>query len=331
MAVLNILKNDEDRPVSFSAKNKDSQGRYTIPAGYEINKIELVNSKGDKEENLYLIIEEIKIVESIFSPLLKCVVRFKDNQGFFEKFGISGKEILHIDLDLIDEEANKENIKLTFVSEEYPTFIKTLQNISSQEYICEFISPLSFYSRLQTISRSTNVGNNEKENNPLDVVKDIYKTSLGLTNFEFFNSSKCDVKFKGVITTDGICGCAVMHRSKILRKAGILDEDFFFGPADIELSNRLKKYGKHLVNLDYYAHHKVSQSIFVSGMKARYYFETIGWLLIIKKMCNTKDKIIGQLYFIIRGFSHFLRLLYKKDKDPHIGFLLGLKDFFLKY
>jgi GT2 family glycosyltransferase len=138
-------------------------------------------------------------------------------------------------------------------------------------------------------------------------------------------------QFKGVITTDGICGCSVMHRSKILRKAGILDEDFFFGPADIELSNRLKKYGKHLVNLDYYAHHKVSQSIFVSGMKARYYFETIGWLLIIKKMCNTKDKIIGQLYFIIRGFSHFLRLLYKKDKDPHIGFLLGLKDFFLKY
>lgn len=76
---------------------------------------------------------------------------------------------------------------------------------------------------------------------------------------------------------------------------------------------------------------KLLESIFVSGMKARYYFETIGWLLIIKKMCNTKDKIIGQLYFIIRGFSHFLRLLYKKDKDPHIGFLLGLKDFFLKY
>ena len=138
-------------------------------------------------------------------------------------------------------------------------------------------------------------------------------------------------QFKGIITTDGICGCSVMHRSKMLRKAGILDEDFFFGPADIELSKRLKKYGKHLVNLDYYAHHKVSQSIFVSGMKARFYFETIGWLLIIKKMCNTKDKIIGQLYFIIRGFSHFLRLLYKKDKDPHIGFLLGLKDFFLKY
>jgi hypothetical protein len=138
-------------------------------------------------------------------------------------------------------------------------------------------------------------------------------------------------QFKGLIKTDAICGCCVMHRSKILRKAGILDEDFFFGPADVELSYRLKKYGELLVNLDHHTYHKVSQSIFVSGIKARYYFETIGWLLIIKKMCNTKDKIIGQLYFIIRGFSHFLKLLYKKDKNPHIGFLLGLKDFFLKY
>tara|TARA_B110000444_G_C18770327_1_gene562148 strand:- start:121 stop:1122 length:1002 start_codon:yes stop_codon:yes gene_type:complete len=138
-------------------------------------------------------------------------------------------------------------------------------------------------------------------------------------------------QFKGLIKTDSICGCCVMFRSKILKKVGQLDEDFFFGPEDIEHSNRIKKYGELLVNLDHHTYHKVSQSIFVSGIKSRYYFETIGWLLIIKKMCNTKDKIIGQLYFIIRGFSHFLRLLYKKDKDPHIGFLLGLKDYFLKY
>jgi len=138
-------------------------------------------------------------------------------------------------------------------------------------------------------------------------------------------------QFKGLIKTDSICGCCVMFRSKILKKVGQLDEDFFFGPEDIEHSNRIKKYGDLLVNLDYHTYHKVSQSIFISGIKSRFYFETIGWLLIINKICNTKDKILGQLFFIIRGFSHFLKLLYKKDKDPHIGFLLGLKDYFLKY
>ena len=146
-------------------------------------------------------------------------------------------------------------------------------------------------------------------------------------------------QFKGLIKTDSICGCCVMFRSEILKKTSkdhparktILDEDIFFGPEDMEISNRLKKYGDLLVNLDHYTYHKVSQSIFISGVKSRIYHETIGWLLIIKKMCNTKDQFLGQLYLIIKGISHFIKLLYKKDKNPHIGFLLGLKDYFLKY
>ena len=138
-------------------------------------------------------------------------------------------------------------------------------------------------------------------------------------------------QFKGLSTTDSICGCCVMFRSEMLKKAGKLDEDFFFGPEDIEHSNRIKKYGEHLVSLDIFAYHKVSQSIHVSGLQARNYFEAIGWLLIIKKMCTRKDQIIGQIYFIIRSFSHFLRILYVKDKKPHIGFILGVKDYFLKY
>ena len=138
-------------------------------------------------------------------------------------------------------------------------------------------------------------------------------------------------QFKGLFTSEGICGCCVMIKSKILRKAGILDEDFFFGPEDIEHAYRLKKYGKLLVNLNYFTYHKVSQSIYVSGIKSRIYFETIGWLLIIKKICNKQDRLIGNVYFLLRSFKHLFRALYKKDKDPHIGFLLGLKDFFLKY
>jgi len=146
-------------------------------------------------------------------------------------------------------------------------------------------------------------------------------------------------QFKGLIKTDSICGCCVMFRSKILRKTNklhpprkaILDEDFFFGPEDMEISQRLKKYGELLVNLDYYTFHKVSQSIFISGIKSRFYHETIGWLLINKKVSSLVNRIICYIFFILRSFNHILKLLYKKDKDPHIGFLLGLKDFFLKY
>ena len=146
-------------------------------------------------------------------------------------------------------------------------------------------------------------------------------------------------QFKGLIKTDSICGCCVMFRSKILKKTNkiypprktILDEDFFFGPEDMEISHRLKNHGDLLVNLDFHTYHKVSQSIFISGIKSRFYHETIGWLLINKKLSNRKDRIICYIFFILRSFNHILKLLYKKDKDSHIGFLLGLKDYFLKY
>ncbi len=137
-------------------------------------------------------------------------------------------------------------------------------------------------------------------------------------------------QFKGIHKSEGICGCCVMLKTKIFKKTGLLDTDFFFGPEDIEYAFRLKKHGDLLVNLDYHAYHKVSQSIFVSGVKKRIYFETIGWLVLIKKVCNTKDRIAGYSYFLLRGISHGIRYLFTKDKDAHLGFIMGLKDFFLK-
>ena len=137
-------------------------------------------------------------------------------------------------------------------------------------------------------------------------------------------------QFKGIHESEGICGCCVMLKSSVLKQTGTLDEDFFFGPEDIEHSFRLRKFGKILINLDYYAYHKVSQSLFISGWQTRIYFETIGWLTLIRKVCSKQDKIIGYIFFLLRGLLHLLRLAYKRDKRPHKGFLLGIKDYFLK-
>ncbi len=137
-------------------------------------------------------------------------------------------------------------------------------------------------------------------------------------------------QFKGIHKSEGICGCCVMIKTETLKKAGLLDTDFFFGPEDIEHAFRLIKYGDLLVNQDIYAYHKVSQSIFVSGVKKRIYFETIGWLLLIKKICSTRDRIAGYGYFLLRGISHAVRYIFTKDREAHLGFVMGLKDFFFK-
>ena len=146
-------------------------------------------------------------------------------------------------------------------------------------------------------------------------------------------------QFKGIISSDSTCGCCVMYKSEIIKKAiknfpkrkTVLDEDFFFGPEDMELSDRLKKHGKILVNLDYYAFHKVSQSTLISGVKEHVYFATLGWLLITKKICNRRDQIILRTYYLLKAIISFIKLFYKKDKNSDVGFFLGLKDYFLKY
>ena len=113
-------------------------------------------------------------------------------------------------------------------------------------------------------------------------------------------------QFKGITEFNFTCGCCVMFRAsslkaiKLTHKKKVLDEDFFFGPEDMEISYRLKQIGKIIVNLNYYAYHKVSQSIHVSGVKSNLYFATIGWLLITKKMCERKDQYITKFSFIKR-------------------------------
>ena len=135
----------------------------------------------------------------------------------------------------------------------------------------------------------------------------------------------------GIKETDAISGCCSIYRSNSLELSGYGDESFFFGPEDIELSYRLKKLGKLMVNLNTYTFHKIATSSNVSGWYKRSYDETIGFLLLIKKIGSKLDKIIGYTYFIMRiPFFLFLLITKKRNKDRVFGFCLGCFDFFIK-
>jgi len=138
-------------------------------------------------------------------------------------------------------------------------------------------------------------------------------------------------KFKGSTETDALCGCCSFYRKSALKLSGLGDEDFFLGPEDIELSYRLKKVGKLLVNLDTYTLHKIARSSEISGIFKRSYTDTVGFLLLIKKIGSLMDKFIGYIYFIIRiPIFLILRLIKNRDKDMVSGYIKGCKDFFLK-
>ena len=134
---------------------------------------------------------------------------------------------------------------------------------------------------------------------------------------------------KGLIKTDAVAGCCSMYRTSSLKISGLEDEEFEFGPEDAELSYRLNKIGKLVVNLDAITFHKIARSIEVSGWYYRTYNETRGFLLLIKKTGTLSDKIFGYLYHLLRIPYFFLLLILKKrSKERVFGFTKGCYDFF---
>ena len=140
-----------------------------------------------------------------------------------------------------------------------------------------------------------------------------------------------DPSIKGIVDTDAVCGCCSVYKSKGLLLAGLGDEDFFFGPEDMELSFRLSKFGRLVVNLDLKTFHKIVSSSKISGWLSRSYYEAKGFLILIKKSGDFLDKIIGYPYFLLRiPYFLILLILKKREKDRVIGFCLGCYDFFFK-
>ena len=119
-----------------------------------------------------------------------------------------------------------------------------------------------------------------------------------------------------------------MYRTSSLKISGLEDEEFEFGPEDAELSYRLNKIGKLVVNLDAITFHKIARSIEVSGWYYRTYNETRGFLLLIKKTGTLSDKIFGYLYHLLRIPYFLLLILKKRSKERVFGFTKGCYDFF---
>ena len=135
---------------------------------------------------------------------------------------------------------------------------------------------------------------------------------------------------QGLIETDAVCGCCSFYKINALKLSGLGDEDFFLGPEDIELSFRLKKLGKILVNLNTYTLHKIARSSEISGKFQRSYTDAIGFLLLIKKIGSFTDKLFGYSYFIIRiPIYYILKIFFNRNKDQVHGYIQGCKDFFL--
>jgi len=176
-----------------------ADGTPLIPSSYEVDKCELTNQFGDVVD-IYRNTVSISVVSELYSPILTCKIRIRDNVNLFEDFRISGHEKLKLRIrkkDVTVGFEGQEALILDLIVREYPDFSKTGESINVQEYDMIAVSSWSYINRMKTISRSVS-------GNVLDSVKDVFKKDLGFKDDDFLEDSadifKCNVNFKGIIT-----------------------------------------------------------------------------------------------------------------------------------
>lgn len=109
-------------------------------------------------------------------------------------------------------------------------------------------------------------------------------------------------KFRGLINTDAVAGCASIMQTNQLKKIGLSDPDFFYGEEDVELSVRLKNSKDSLkVDLNEKVYHYVSHTVGKNWGKTIYYNYKYR-LLLIYKIGSKFDKIFGYSLSLIKFF-----------------------------
>ena len=150
-----------------------------------------------------------------------------------------------------------------------------------------------------------------------------FQRTMNLKKKRFFDTQNLNK----LVETDAISGCCSIYKVNILKKTGLGDEEFFYGPEDIELSYRLRKFGRLVCDQKIKTYHKIGRSSDIANKSDRIFQETYSFLTLIKKVGTFSDKLFGYTYFILRGF---LYLFIESDKRKKSGYKKALSKFFLK-
>ena len=193
-------------------------------------------------------------------------------------------------------------------------FNKILKNFNNKNI--QAVSPKILYTKYPTLIwwMGANIGHN-------------LKFDTHMRNYP--HGLKDSKNYIGSVDTDAVAGCASIMRVARLKKAGLSDKDFFYGPEDIELSRRLfTKKGSLIVDRDIKIYHSVTQS-FVKLNKRKIYYEYKYRLLLIKKIGTFMDKFIGYIFSFTKSLMYFVFFFKRKQRNKLIPVFHAWKDFYL--
>lgn len=137
------------------------------------------------------------------------------------------------------------------------------------------------------------------------------------------NKVKRDTEYK----VDCISGALALFPSAVLSELDGLNESYFLGPDDVDISIRVKKRGYNIfVNPNSSIRHKVGST---GGIKNafRYYHSTKGRLDLASRHLAFKHKIVFYPFFILSRIFRFIQWVIQARPMLIWGVLLGIYDY----
>ena len=133
--------------------------------------------------------------------------------------------------------------------------------------------------------------------------------------------------------TDWISGCCILIKSEVLKKVGLLDENFFTYYEDVDWSFRIKNegYGLGFVKESVIYHHGSSSSINKQNKEGNlsakvHYFNIRNHIILLKKHKNLFNSI-GIMFFQIFKIVFYILYFLIRLRFNKLGMVIkGLKD-----
>jgi hypothetical protein len=277
------------------------QYELTINCLLSLEKLEYKNFKViivDNESNF----EKVNKIKSGFTKVE--VIESKENLGFASANNIGIKYAIKNKIEYLmllnnDTEVNKK-------------FLAPLLNSFKNDNLLGAVQPLIM-----------NYNNRAK----------VWNAGGYLNNFFGFPYTNNKIKNKN-LQIDWITGCCIVLKTKVIKKAGLIDEDFFAYYEDVDWSLRIKKLGYKLGVVD-------SSVIFHHGTKSSnnsnfegnlspfvHYLNIRNHIYLIKKH-GDKFNFIGVVFYqffkiFFYSIYFLLRLRFNKLKMVYNGFIDGI-------
>jgi len=172
----------------FTRSYVDEKGNSLKTSSYRLDRCLITNVEG-LQKDIRNFIAFMRIHESVFAPSLVLEMGIRDDANFLEEFGISGNEV--IDLEIVVKALNVEReLLLRFFVTEYKDYARSEKDTQVQAYVLTAVSEHAYIAPLKTISKKISGKSTEE-------IKTILRDDL---NLEYcVQNGECLSIFNGTI------------------------------------------------------------------------------------------------------------------------------------